>query len=69
MADAGVRTRFIDEMMERAVGSGAKQLVILGAGFDTRAHRFAELLRNDFVRERSAACCCWNISTGAGSNC
>ena len=34
-----VRTRFIDELMERAVRSGATQLVILGAGFDTRAHR------------------------------
>ena len=34
-----VRTRFIDEAMERAVRSGATQLVILGAGFDTRAHR------------------------------
>ncbi len=41
-----VRTRFIDEMMERALRSGATQLVILGAGFDTRAHRFAELLRD-----------------------
>src|SRR6266849_850886 len=35
-----LRTRFIDELMERAVRSGAKQLVILDAGFDTRAHRF-----------------------------
>src|SRR5882757_1590754 len=31
-----VRTRFIDELMERAVRGGATQLVILGAGFDTR---------------------------------
>jgi methyltransferase (TIGR00027 family) len=41
-----VRTRFIDEMMERAVRGGAAQLVILGAGFDTRAHRFPELLKD-----------------------
>src|SRR5204862_3854394 len=41
-----VRTRFIDELMERAVRNGATQLVILGAGFDTRAHRFAELLKD-----------------------
>src|SRR6188474_3057889 len=41
-----VRTRFIDEMFDRAVRSGAKQVVILGAGFDTRAHRFSELLRD-----------------------
>ncbi len=40
-----VRTRFIDELMERAVRSGATQLVILGAGFDTRAHRFTDLLQ------------------------
>src|SRR3974377_1172043 len=41
-----VRTRHIDEMMQRAVSDGAKQLVILGAGFDTRAYRFAELLKD-----------------------
>jgi methyltransferase (TIGR00027 family) len=46
-----VRTRFIDELMERAVRSGATQLVILGAGFDTRAHRFAELLKDTAVIE------------------
>jgi methyltransferase (TIGR00027 family) len=46
-----VRTRFIDELMERAVRNGVKQLVILGAGFDTRAHRFAELLKDVAVIE------------------
>lgn len=46
-----VRTRFIDELMERAVRNGATQLVILGAGFDTRAHRFAELLKNVAIIE------------------
>ena len=46
-----VRTRFIDERMERAVRDGATQLVILGAGFDTRAHRFAELLKGANVIE------------------
>lgn len=46
-----VRTRFIDEMMERAVRSGMTQLVILGAGFDTRAHRFTEMLRDVAVIE------------------
>jgi methyltransferase (TIGR00027 family) len=46
-----VRTRFIDELMERAVRSGAKQLVILGAGFDTRAHRFTDLLKDAAVIE------------------
>ena len=46
-----VRTRFIDERMELAVRSGATQLVILGAGFDTRAHRFRELLQDTAVIE------------------
>ena len=46
-----VRTRFIDELMERAVRDGATQLVILGAGFDTRAHRFAALLNDTAVIE------------------
>jgi len=46
-----VRTRFIDERMERAIRNGATQLVILGAGFDTRAHRFTELLKDTPVIE------------------
>lgn len=46
-----VRTRYIDEVMERALRSGATQLVILGAGFDTRAQRFAELLKDVAVIE------------------
>src|SRR5579859_7951133 len=33
-----VRTRFIYEMMERAVRGGATQVVILGAGLDNRDH-------------------------------
>ena len=46
-----VRTRFIDERLERAVRAGATQLVILGAGFDTRAHRFAALLKDTAIIE------------------
>jgi methyltransferase (TIGR00027 family) len=46
-----VRTRFIDQMMERAVRGGVTQLVILGAGFDTRAHRFTELLQDVAIIE------------------
>ncbi|HJU11250.1 MAG TPA: SAM-dependent methyltransferase [Candidatus Binataceae bacterium] len=46
-----VRTRFIDELMQRAVRDGATQLVVLGAGFDTRAHRFAELLKDVAIIE------------------
>lgn len=46
-----VRTRFIDELMERAIRGGAAQLVILGAGFDTRAHRFTKLLKDTSIIE------------------
>ena len=46
-----LRTRFIDERMERAILGGATQLVILGAGFDTRAHRFSELLKDTVIIE------------------
>jgi methyltransferase (TIGR00027 family) len=46
-----VRTRGIDELLARALRGGATQVVILGAGFDTRAHRFAEQLRDATVFE------------------
>jgi methyltransferase (TIGR00027 family) len=49
------RTRFIDEALERAVKNGATQVVILGAGFDTRAYRFGELLKHSKVIEVDAA--------------
>lgn len=37
------RTHAIDEALERAVATGIAQLVILGAGYDTRAHRLKKL--------------------------
>jgi methyltransferase (TIGR00027 family) len=37
------RTRFIDDCLAAAIGAGIGQLVILGAGYDTRALRFATL--------------------------
>jgi methyltransferase (TIGR00027 family) len=40
-----VRTKFIDEKLAGAIQDGATQFVILGAGFDTRAIRFHELLK------------------------
>lgn len=46
-----VRTRFIDEALQRAVGAGATQVVILGAGFDTHAYRFQDLLSQARVFE------------------
>jgi methyltransferase (TIGR00027 family) len=39
-----VRTRFIDQALERAVADGATQVAILGAGFDSHAYRCQELL-------------------------
>lgn len=38
-----LRARAIDRALERAIASGIDQLVILGAGLDTRAHRMAAL--------------------------
>src|SRR5689334_7062966 len=46
-----IRTRFIEERLEQAIRAGASQLVILGAGFDTRAYRLTELLKNARVFE------------------
>jgi methyltransferase (TIGR00027 family) len=37
------RTRFIDDVVRRAVAAGVRQLVVLGAGYDCRAHRMPEL--------------------------
>jgi methyltransferase (TIGR00027 family) len=37
------RTRFIDDLVRREAADGARQLVILGAGYDSRAHRLSEL--------------------------
>ena len=38
-----VRTRFIDDCLFQAIESGIRQLVILGAGYDTRAFRYDAL--------------------------
>jgi methyltransferase (TIGR00027 family) len=46
-----VRTRFIDEALERAIAGGASQVVILGAGFDSHAYRCQELLTSVRVFE------------------
>lgn len=39
------RTRFIDEVVKGAVARGVDQCVLLGAGFDCRAHRLPELAK------------------------
>ena len=46
-----IRTRFIDEALERAVADGAQDVVILGAGFDSHAYRCQQLLQNVRVFE------------------
>jgi methyltransferase (TIGR00027 family) len=46
-----VRTRFIEERLADAIGHGATQVVVLGAGFDTRAYRLTDLLSKTRVFE------------------
>jgi len=38
-AAVAVRTRYIDDLLVRALADGLEQVVILGAGFDSRAYR------------------------------
>jgi O-methyltransferase involved in polyketide biosynthesis len=38
------RVRHMDAVLRKELEAGARQLVILGAGFDTRAHRLAHRL-------------------------
>ena len=37
------RTRYIDDYLKQCIADGIEQLVILGAGYDSRAYRFDEL--------------------------
>jgi methyltransferase (TIGR00027 family) len=46
-----IRTRFIDDKLAEALRNGAKQLVILGSGFDTRPYRLTDLLQHVRVFE------------------
>jgi len=43
------RTKYIDDLLERTVGEGVNQLVILGAGFDTRALRLPYLQQTPVI--------------------
>jgi methyltransferase (TIGR00027 family) len=45
------RVKHIDGLLEEEMASHPRQLVILGAGFDSRAYRFEELLRDVRVFE------------------
>lgn len=55
-----VRTRHFDDVFAARIAAGVRQLVILGAGLDTRAYRFSQRLRGARVFEvdhpRTAAC-------------
>jgi methyltransferase (TIGR00027 family) len=46
-----VRTRFIDQALERAVSAGITQYLIVGAGFDSHAYRYRDLLARAHVYE------------------
>ncbi len=46
-----MRTRHIDAMFEESLRAGANQVVILGAGLDSRAYRFDEMVRQARVFE------------------
>jgi len=39
----GARTRYIDDYLKACIENGIEQLVMLGAGYDTRPYRFGEL--------------------------
>lgn len=45
------RTRYFDEVLKECLAGKPEQLVILGAGFDSRAYRFAGQLRDTAVFE------------------
>ena len=45
------RTKHIDATLERALAGGAQQVVVLGAGYDTRAYRFQDSLEGVRVFE------------------
>lgn len=45
------RHRFIDDAVQEALAGGVEQLVLLGAGYDARAWRFADALRGKRVFE------------------
>jgi methyltransferase (TIGR00027 family) len=45
------RTRFIDESLERAIAAGVTQVLIPGAGMDSHAYRFGDLLADVAIFE------------------
>jgi methyltransferase (TIGR00027 family) len=45
------RTRYFDDFLQEQLAGGAEQVVVLGAGYDSRPYRFAELLSGAAVFE------------------
>lgn len=45
------RTRYLDDYLQTCINGGLEQLVILGAGYDSRAYRFDELKEGTKVLE------------------
>ena len=45
------RTAYIDSVFQKVCMEGIPQIVILGAGYDTRAYRFREIIKNTKVFE------------------
>jgi methyltransferase (TIGR00027 family) len=45
LANAACRVRYVDDCAKDALGGGAEQVVILGAGFDSRAYRIPGMER------------------------
>jgi methyltransferase (TIGR00027 family) len=41
-----IRTRYFDDLLDEALRDGARQVIILGAGFDSRGYRFGDRLRH-----------------------
>lgn len=48
------RTAYLDAVVEQALRADVPQLIFLGAGYDTRAFRFADLIRSTQVFELDA---------------
>ncbi len=49
------RTAFFDELVEQALRANLPQIVILGAGYDSRAYRFKDLFQDTHLFELDAA--------------
>jgi methyltransferase (TIGR00027 family) len=48
------RTKYIDEAVKKALGDGTEQILILGAGFDSRGIRFHNVAENAKIFELDA---------------